>query len=307
MLRRVGALHLFASLFAAIVTATSASANLPDILSGPKNTVPECVTPGRLMAYLKTRNPQLDPRYDAIATEYMRQGRNAWPAMGFCLLSDDRRDRRLELLARTPRRRRQTCAEQFRRSRRHRQRRAGRKLRGPCNGRASPSGAPAALRWPAGRQPRRAAHAQRERLGRAHRLASDLHAADHVRRHVDPLGAIQDVRHHAQAGCRPLPSRDLRSARSAARPCSGGAPAVGQGASRAGRCRRTARNAQGRRRRAEAPLRPGAGAAGHRAGQERCERQTLRPWRPRPAGSRSADRSLQGAEPACTGAAGTAR
>ena len=74
MLRRVGALHLFASLFAAIVTATSASANLPDILSGPKNVVPECVTPGRLMAYLKTRNPQLDPRYDAIAIEYMRQG-----------------------------------------------------------------------------------------------------------------------------------------------------------------------------------------------------------------------------------------
>lgn len=74
MLRRVGALHLFASLFAAIITATSASANLPDILSGPKNLVPECVTPGRLMAYLKTRNPQLDPRYDAIATEYMRQG-----------------------------------------------------------------------------------------------------------------------------------------------------------------------------------------------------------------------------------------
>ena len=74
MLRRVGALHLFALLFAAIVTATSASANLPDILSGPKNVVPECVTPGRLMAYLKSRNPQLDPRYDAIATEYMRQG-----------------------------------------------------------------------------------------------------------------------------------------------------------------------------------------------------------------------------------------
>src|SRR5262245_54313230 len=74
MLRRVGALHLFVLLCAAIVTATSASASLPDILSGPKNMAPECVTPGRLMAYLKTRNAQLDPRYDAIATEYMRQG-----------------------------------------------------------------------------------------------------------------------------------------------------------------------------------------------------------------------------------------
>lgn len=74
MLRRVGALHLFASLFAAFLTATSASADLPDILSGPKNVVPECATPGRLMAYLKSRNPQLDPRYDSIAAEYMRQG-----------------------------------------------------------------------------------------------------------------------------------------------------------------------------------------------------------------------------------------
>ena len=36
--------------------------------------MPECVTPGRLMAYLRLRNPKLDARYDAIATEYMRHG-----------------------------------------------------------------------------------------------------------------------------------------------------------------------------------------------------------------------------------------
>jgi hypothetical protein len=74
MLSRVGALYLFALVIAPIISASPASADLPDILSGPRNGVPECVTPGRLMAYLKTRNPELDPRYDSIATEYMRQG-----------------------------------------------------------------------------------------------------------------------------------------------------------------------------------------------------------------------------------------
>lgn len=43
-------------------------------MAGPDNTVPQCVTPGRLMAFLKLRNPKLDPRYEAIATQYMRLG-----------------------------------------------------------------------------------------------------------------------------------------------------------------------------------------------------------------------------------------
>lgn len=47
---------------------------LPDLLLSPRNSVPECVTPGRLMAYLRLRNPELDDRYGDIATEYMRQG-----------------------------------------------------------------------------------------------------------------------------------------------------------------------------------------------------------------------------------------
>ena len=38
------------------------------------NAVPACVTPGRLMDFLKMRNPELDPRYDGIATQYMRFG-----------------------------------------------------------------------------------------------------------------------------------------------------------------------------------------------------------------------------------------
>jgi len=72
MLRRVGA---FA--FLAAVSATGASAagpDLPEIMAGPDNAVPQCVTPGRLMVFLKQRNPELNARYDGIATQYMRFG-----------------------------------------------------------------------------------------------------------------------------------------------------------------------------------------------------------------------------------------
>ena len=74
MLGKVGALSVLAFILAPVLTAGPAAANLPDILAGPRNAVPACVTPGRLMAYLRLRNPQLDARYDTIATEYMRQG-----------------------------------------------------------------------------------------------------------------------------------------------------------------------------------------------------------------------------------------
>jgi hypothetical protein len=47
---------------------------MPEILTRPGNAVPACVTPGRLMAFLRMRNDELDPRYDAIATQYMRFG-----------------------------------------------------------------------------------------------------------------------------------------------------------------------------------------------------------------------------------------
>ena len=40
----------------------------------PGNAVPACVTPGRLVAFLRTRNDELHPRYDGIATQYMRFG-----------------------------------------------------------------------------------------------------------------------------------------------------------------------------------------------------------------------------------------
>ena len=54
--------------------ATASAGNLPDLLLSPRNSVPECVTPGRLTAYLRLRNPELDARYESIATEYKRQG-----------------------------------------------------------------------------------------------------------------------------------------------------------------------------------------------------------------------------------------
>lgn len=73
MLRKAGAFSLLA-FAASMLTAGPAAADLPDILAGPRNQVPECVTPGRLTAYLRLRNPQLDTRYDDIATEYMRHG-----------------------------------------------------------------------------------------------------------------------------------------------------------------------------------------------------------------------------------------
>jgi hypothetical protein len=72
MLRRVGAFFFFAAVSATGVPA--AGPDLPEIMAGPGNAVPQCVTPGRLMAFLKQRNPQINPRYDGIATQYMRFG-----------------------------------------------------------------------------------------------------------------------------------------------------------------------------------------------------------------------------------------
>lgn len=54
--------------------AAATAADLPPIRTSPGNTVAECVTPGRLMAFLKSLNPNLDPRYDELASHYMRHG-----------------------------------------------------------------------------------------------------------------------------------------------------------------------------------------------------------------------------------------
>jgi hypothetical protein len=77
MQRRVAAyLSLACSFFPASLLAASiaASADLPEIKISASNRVPECATPGRMMRYLRSRNPELDARYAGIATEYMRLG-----------------------------------------------------------------------------------------------------------------------------------------------------------------------------------------------------------------------------------------
>jgi len=51
-----------------------AAESLPPIKASPSNAVPECVTPGRLMAFLKDRNARLAPEHQKIAVEYMRHG-----------------------------------------------------------------------------------------------------------------------------------------------------------------------------------------------------------------------------------------
>ncbi|MBN9259834.1 MAG: glucosaminidase domain-containing protein [Hyphomicrobium sp.] len=51
-----------------------AAESLPPIKTSSSNVVPECVTPGRLMAFIKDRNPQLSPELQKIAVEYMRHG-----------------------------------------------------------------------------------------------------------------------------------------------------------------------------------------------------------------------------------------
>jgi hypothetical protein len=72
MQRRVAAFFVFAFVSAPLHVA--AAAGLPEIKTSTSNTVPECVTPGRLMDYLKSRNPDISPRFDSVPSEYMRLG-----------------------------------------------------------------------------------------------------------------------------------------------------------------------------------------------------------------------------------------
>ena len=68
---------LRASLPIALAAAFSTSllaAELPEVKVSAGNPVPQCATPGRLTAYLQTRNPRLDPRFEGVATQYMRHG-----------------------------------------------------------------------------------------------------------------------------------------------------------------------------------------------------------------------------------------
>jgi len=72
MQRGLGACLLFA--FAAIPMQPAGAGSLPEIKATATNRVPACATPGRMLDYLKSRNPEIDPRYGSVATEYMRVG-----------------------------------------------------------------------------------------------------------------------------------------------------------------------------------------------------------------------------------------
>ena len=59
---------------AAVFSTSLLAAELPQVKVSDSNQVPQCATPGRLTAYLQTRNPRLDPRFEGVATQYMRHG-----------------------------------------------------------------------------------------------------------------------------------------------------------------------------------------------------------------------------------------
>ena len=57
-----------------IAAHSPADAATPNIRTSQNNVVPACVTPPRLMAFLKQRNHNLEPRFGAIADWYKRHG-----------------------------------------------------------------------------------------------------------------------------------------------------------------------------------------------------------------------------------------
>ena len=71
-MKRLFGVSLTLALAAVIVPAQAA--DLPEVRISNGNEVPACATPGRLMAYLHSRNPKVDGRFDNVATEYMRHG-----------------------------------------------------------------------------------------------------------------------------------------------------------------------------------------------------------------------------------------
>lgn len=66
----VAALAITVSLSGAAVAKT-----LPTVQLSPSNQPAQCTTPGRLMAFLRERNPRLRAKFNNIAADYMRHGR----------------------------------------------------------------------------------------------------------------------------------------------------------------------------------------------------------------------------------------
>jgi hypothetical protein len=70
-MRRSALVALVAS---ACVEAQAATPITPEIRTSASNRVPACVTPDRLMVFIKERNPKLEPRFQDIAQHYKRHG-----------------------------------------------------------------------------------------------------------------------------------------------------------------------------------------------------------------------------------------
>lgn len=64
----------FLSLGASALTAPAMAGDLPAVKASDTNKPMQCATPGRLMAYVRERNPKLEPKFEGLATEYMRHG-----------------------------------------------------------------------------------------------------------------------------------------------------------------------------------------------------------------------------------------
>lgn len=65
------------AMLASVLIAPPAQASelaAPAIKAGLSNPVPACATPGRLMAYLQSRNPRIEPRFWGLGIHYMRFG-----------------------------------------------------------------------------------------------------------------------------------------------------------------------------------------------------------------------------------------
>ena len=56
------------------VALTAHAAGIPEVLVSPSNQPPQCATPGRLMAFVKRRNPALRQRFEKVAVYYMKHG-----------------------------------------------------------------------------------------------------------------------------------------------------------------------------------------------------------------------------------------
>ena len=74
-LHRPAQLALTSSLaLAALAALTVGAEAAPAIRTSASNQVPACVSPGRLMEFLKAQNPKVDPMYDGIAKLYREHG-----------------------------------------------------------------------------------------------------------------------------------------------------------------------------------------------------------------------------------------